>query len=80
MCGCLTNTDVPLGEEGVHLVDICHELAVTKGEISDVSARLSSCQHLDQSWKERRPLNLTENLRTCVRALHVQTKISIRIC
>lgn len=53
MSDCLTNTDIPLGEEGVHVVDICHELVVTKGEIGDVSARLSSCQHLDQSWRKR---------------------------
>lgn len=32
------------------VVDICHELAVTKCEISHVSARLGSCQHLEQSW------------------------------
>lgn len=31
-------------------MDICHELAVTKCEISHVSARLGSCQHLEQSW------------------------------
>ncbi|PWA21585.1 hypothetical protein CCH79_00003079 [Gambusia affinis] len=30
MADCLTNTDIPLGEEGVHVVDICHELVVTK--------------------------------------------------
>lgn len=54
--GCLftlTNSDAPLSEERVHVVDICHELAVTEGEISYVSARLSSCQHLDQSWREK---------------------------
>lgn len=46
----LTNADVVQSEERVHVVDICHELAVTKCEISHVSARLSSCQHLEQSW------------------------------
>lgn len=53
MVVCLTDTDVLLTEERVHFVDICHELAVTKGEISHISARLSSCQHLQQSWKKR---------------------------
>lgn len=46
----LTDTNVVQSEERVHVVDICHELAVTKCEISHVSARLSSCQHLEQSW------------------------------
>lgn len=46
---CLTDTDLPSSEERVHVVDICHELAVTKGEIGHISARLSSCQHLEQS-------------------------------
>lgn len=50
---CLTDTDAPLSEERVHVVDICHELAVTKGEIGYISARLSSCQHLEQSWRKR---------------------------
>lgn len=52
---CLTDTDVPLTEERVHFVDICHELAVTKGEISHISTRLSSCQHLQQSWRKKKP-------------------------
>lgn len=51
---CLTDTDVPLTEERVHFVDICHELAVTKGEISHISTRLSSCQHLQQSWRGKK--------------------------
>lgn len=53
MVVCLTHTDVLLTEERVHIVDICHELAVTKGEISHVSARLGSCQHLQQGWRKR---------------------------
>lgn len=53
MVVCLTDTDLPLSEERVHVVDICHELAVTEGEISHISARLSSCQHLEQSWRKR---------------------------
>lgn len=47
---CLTDTHVLLAEEGVHVVDICHELAVAEGEISHVPARLGSCQHLQQCW------------------------------
>lgn len=52
MVAVLTNTDVVLAEERVHFVDICHELAVTKSEISHISTRLSSCQHLEQSWRK----------------------------
>lgn len=62
---CLTDTDLPLSEERVHVVDICHELAVTKGEIGHISARLSSCQHLEQSWREKKPvLNLDSKSET----------------
>lgn len=50
---CLTDADLPPSEERMHVVDICHELAVTKGEVSHISARLSSCQHLEQSWRKR---------------------------
>lgn len=42
---------VLLAEEGVHVVDICHELAVAEGEISHVPARLGSCQHLQQRFQ-----------------------------
>lgn len=49
----LTYTDFSLRKERVHLVDICHELAVTKSEICHISARLGSCQHLEQGWRER---------------------------
>lgn len=51
---CLTDAHVLLAEEGVHVVDICHELAVAKGEISHVPARLGSCQHLQQRWEGRK--------------------------
>lgn len=51
----LTHADVVQSEEGVHVVDICHELAVTECEISHVSARLGSCQHLEQSWSGTSP-------------------------
>lgn len=51
---CLTDAHVLLAEEGVHVVDICHELAVAEGEISHVAARLSSCQHLQQRWEGRK--------------------------
>lgn len=50
----LTDAHVLLTEEGVHVVDICHELAVAKGEISHVPARLGSCQHLQQRWEGRK--------------------------
>lgn len=53
MLVCLTDTDLPLSEERVHVVDICHELAVTKGEIGYIPARLGSCQHLEQGWRKR---------------------------
>lgn len=51
---CLTDAHVLLAEEGVHVVDICHELAVAEGEISHVAARLGSCQHLQQRWEGRK--------------------------
>lgn len=51
---CLTDAHVLLTEEGVHVVDICHELAVAEGEISHVPARLGSCQHLQQRWEGRK--------------------------
>lgn len=50
---CLTNSDFPLSEKSMHFVDICHELDVTKGEIGHISSRLSSCQHLEQSWRRK---------------------------
>lgn len=51
---CLTDAHVLLAEEGVHVVDICHELAVAEGEISHVPARLGSCQQLQQRWEARK--------------------------
>lgn len=50
----LTDADVVQSEERVHVVDICHELLVTKCEISHIPARLGSCQHLEQSWSGTR--------------------------
>lgn len=49
----LTNTDIPLSEKRVHVVNICHEFLVTKGEVGHVASRLGSCQHLNQSCGRR---------------------------
>lgn len=44
----LTDGDFVLGEEGVHLVDVLHELGVSEREVRHVPARLGRSHQLDQ--------------------------------
>lgn len=44
----LTNGDFVVGEEGVHLVDVLHQLGVSEGEVRHVPARLGCSHQLDQ--------------------------------
>lgn len=45
---CLTDGDSVVGEEGVHLVDVPHELGVPEREVRHVPARLGRGHQLDQ--------------------------------
>lgn len=42
----LTNSQLPLGKESVHAVNVSHQFRVPKGEINHVSLGGSSCQDL----------------------------------
>lgn len=44
----LTDGDFVVDEEGVHLVDVPHELGVAEGEVRHVPARLGRGHQLDQ--------------------------------
>lgn len=46
--GRLTDGDSVVGEEGVHLVDVPHELGVSEREVRHVPARLGRGHQLDQ--------------------------------